>query len=279
MEIRANCKINLGLDVLRRRDDGFHELATVMFPVSDLYDIINIELDNESDVQLNKDNDIKLITKGLTIDCPAENNICVKAYRLMQSRYGISGIRITLDKRVPFGAGLGGGSSDATAIIIAINALFKLNLCEAELLQCASELGSDTAFFIYNTPQICRGRGEIMSPIDINLQGYTLVIIKPQLTISTYEAYSGIHPSTPKISLVERISRPIEEWANCIGNNFERHIFASYPQLAELKADLINQGAIYASMSGSGSALFGIFPKNKKYSSPSNDLFIHVQRL
>ena len=271
MILKANCKINIGLDILRRRDDGFHELETVMIPVRGLYDELRIERTEGVSVEFEQ--------SGLVVDCPLEKNICVKTYNLMRERYGVGGLSISLDKRVPFGAGLGGGSSDATAVIVAINELYDLSLSEEQLIDCASELGSDTAFFVRNSPQLCKGRGEVMSPVDINLVDYNLVLVKPQDGVSTGEAFSGVRPCVPPITLAERISQPIERWQENIGNDFERHIFISHPKLAAIKASLIEQGAIYASMSGSGSTLYGIFPKDKKYRSPFDDLFIHMESL
>ena len=163
MILRANCKINLGLDVLRRRDDGYHELETVMVPVRGLAD--------EVEVTRREVPGVGFRAEGLAVDCEPEQNICIKAFRLMHDRYGVDGVAIRLDKRVPFGAGLGGGSSDATAVVLALDELFGLRLPEEELIACAAALGSDTAFFVRNVPQLCTGRGEIMSPVALDLQG------------------------------------------------------------------------------------------------------------
>lgn len=251
MKIKANCKINLGLDVLRRRDDGYHDLSTIMLPVEGLYDVV--------DVERREDNKIVFRGVGLTVDCADEDNICVKAAKLMQERYGIAGVGITLDKRVPFGAGLGGGSADGTAVILAINDIFSLDLTEEELIARAAELGSDTAFFVRNTPQLCEGRGEQMTAIDVNLDGMWMVIIKPNESVSTREAYAGVKPAVPALPLTERIKRPISEWQGLIKNDFETSVFAAHPAIASAKQQLLQAGAIYASMSGSGSALFGLF--------------------
>lgn len=251
MKIKANCKINLGLDVLRRRDDGYHDLSTIMLPVVGLYDVV--------DVERREDNKIAFRGIGLTVDCADEDNICVKAAKLMQERYGIAGVDITLNKRVPFGAGLGGGSADGTAVIMAINNIFSLDLTEEELIARAAELGSDTAFFVRNTPQLCEGRGEQMTAIDVNLDGMWMVIIKPNESVSTREAYAGVKPATPELPLTQRIKRPIAEWQGLIKNDFESSVFAAHPAIASAKQQLLQAGAIYASMSGSGSALFGLF--------------------
>ena len=250
MICRANCKINLGLDILRRREDGFHDLETVMIPVPGLYDVVEVErVEGVSTFE----------QKGLTVDCDAENNLCMKALRLMQRLYGVGEAKITLDKRVPFGAGLGGGSSDATAVILALNELYALGLSEEQLIEVAAMIGSDTAFFVRNTPQLCTGRGEKMQPIELPLQGKYLAIAKPEEGVSTKEAYSGVKPATPQVRLIDALQRPIGEWRGVVKNDFEKHIFEAHPAIAELKQSMYDAGAIYASMSGSGSAVFGIF--------------------
>lgn len=250
MILHANCKINLGLDILRRREDGFHDLETVMIPVSELYDVVEVErVESESLFE----------QRGLVVDCDPEQNLCMKALRLMQRLYGVGDVRITLDKRVPFGAGLGGGSSDATAVILAVNELFELGLSEDRLIEVAAMIGSDTAFFVRNTPQLCTGRGEKMEPIDLPLQGKYLAIAKPDESVSTKEAYSGVKPAVPQVRLNELLQRPIEEWQGDVKNDFENHIFVAHPAIAELKKAMLDAGAVYASMSGSGSAVFGIF--------------------
>lgn len=269
MITKANCKINIGLDVLRRRADGFHDLSTVMAPVRELYDII--EVTPSAEMQLEQ--------RGFVVDCPAEKNLCIKAARLIESRYNTGCVAITLDKRVPFGAGLGGGSSDATAVIVAMNEIFNLNLSETELISLAAELGSDTAFFVRNTPQLCTGRGEIMTPISLPLAGVWLAVVKPNNEgVSTAEAYSGVRPAEPETALEQRLQLPINQWQGVIKNDFERHIFETHPAIAELKEQLINAGAIYASMSGSGSALFGLFESKPTLNFDSN-IFTHIEQL
>lgn len=254
MKIRANCKINIGLDVLRRREDGYHDLSTVMIPVRGLYDELTIEPSEVSAFSV----------VGMEVDCDPEQNICIKALRLMQQRYAIGNVSITLDKRIPFGAGLGGGSADGTAVILALNEIFSLGLDEATLIILASELGSDTAFFVRNTPQLCEGRGEIMTPIELNLAGYWLVLIKPDDSVSTREAYAGVRPAIPARPLSERLAEPIEKWQESVKNDFEVSVFASHPIIKNLKQELLNAGALYAAMSGSGSTVFGIFANQEQ---------------
>ena len=254
MEIKANCKINIGLDVLRRRADGYHDLSTVMVPVKGLYDVLIVEQAEKSSLSI----------VGIEVDCDPEQNICMKALRLMQQRYGIGEVSITLDKRIPFGAGLGGGSADGTAVILALNDIFSLDLDEATLISLAAELGSDTAFFVRNTPQLCEGRGEIMTPIELDLAGYWLVLIKPDANVSTREAYAGVVPAIPELSLTERLRKPIAEWQGCVKNDFEKSVFAAHPIIADFKQKMIDAGATYASMSGSGSTVFGLFASEEQ---------------
>ena len=210
MILHANCKINLGLDVLRRREDGYHELSTVMFPVRGLYDVVGVTRTAVPGV--------RFLSEGLAVDCTPGENICVKAFLLMRERYGVDGVEIRLDKRVPFGAGLGGGSSDGTAVLLALDGLFGLRLSEAELIDLAAGLGSDTAFFVRNTPQLCTGRGEIMEPYPLCLAGMTLVIVKPDVGVSTREAYAGVRPHVPEVPLAERLRRPVAEWQGLVTN-------------------------------------------------------------
>ncbi|MFI3292823.1 MAG: 4-(cytidine 5'-diphospho)-2-C-methyl-D-erythritol kinase [Rikenellaceae bacterium] len=254
MIIRANCKINIGLDVLRRRQDGFHDLSTVMYPIFGLYDQVNVERIDSAQIEF--------LSKGLVIDCPADKNLCVRAARLMQQRYSTPAVRITLNKMIPFGAGLGGGSADATAVIVAMNSIFELGLSEDRLISIAAELGSDTAFFVRNTPQLCTARGEVMNAIDLDLSHYHIAIIKPEVGVSTTQAYGGVKPQIPETPLQELVTRPIEEWQGRVKNDFEPHIFEIYPILAQIKKELLEAGALYAAMSGSGSTIYGIFEES-----------------
>lgn len=252
MVLFPNCKINIGLDILYRRPDGFHEVETAMLPVTGLCDILEITRHDG--------NGIEFTASGLAMDCPPDKNLCVKAYNLMASKFGIGGIRMHLHKIIPFGAGLGGGSADAAFALSGLNTMFRLGLDTAAMESLAAELGSDTAFFIRNTPQLAGGRGEKLTPLTLSLSGKTLVIIKPSgVNISTAEAYSGVHPRTPGVRLAERLAGGIATWSAGVVNDFEENIFAAHPELEGIKGKLYSLGAIYASMSGSGSALYGIF--------------------
>ena len=256
MILRANCKINLGLDILARREDGYHDLETVMLPVEELYDIVEVErADSHSTFE----------QSGIVVDCDAESNLCVKALRLMQRLYGVGEVHISLDKRLPFGAGLGGGSS-------------ALGLSEVQLIEAAAMIGSDTAFFVRNTPQLCSGRGEQMIPIELPLNGLYLAVAKPAEGVSTKEAYSGVKPAVPAVRLSEALKRPVREWRDVVKNDFEPHIFAAHPEIASLKQQMYEAGAIYASMSGSGSAVFGIFAEQPQLSI-STDNYLKITKL
>jgi 4-diphosphocytidyl-2-C-methyl-D-erythritol kinase len=269
MILHANCKINLGLDILRRREDGFHDLETVMVPVRDLYDIVEVErVEGSSTFE----------QQGLTVDCNAEDNLCMKALRLMQRLYGVGEAYIRLEKRIPFGAGLGGGSSDATAVILAIDKIYGLGLSEDRLVEIAAMIGSDTAFFVRNTPQLCTGRGERMQPIDLPIKGLYLAIAKPNEGVSTKEAYAGVKPAAPQLRLVDALRRPLNEWQGCVKNDFEPHIFEAHPAIAALKQKMLDEGALYASMSGSGSAVFGLFADEPQIEL-SNDNYLKITKL
>ena len=270
MTINANCKINLGLFVTRKREDGYHELETVMLPVRELYDVVDVEPLAGSDIQF--------FGRGIVVDCPTEDNLCVRAARLVMERYATRGVSIKLDKRVPFGAGLGGGSSDATAVIVAMNEIFSLGLSAEQLVGLAAEIGSDTAYFVHNDYRLCTGRGEITEPIALDIRGLWLVVVKPNEGVSTAEAYRGVKPRVPNSSLRELLADPIESWQGSVVNDFEPHIFAAHPSIAQLKQLLLDSGAVYASMSGSGSALFGIFTQRPTLRG-AEDSFVHIEQL
>lgn len=271
VNIRANCKINIGLDVVRRRSDGYHDIETVMYPVPGLFDEVSLEESECSDMRQDG---------SFIPDCPKRNNLCMKALRLMQNRFGAGDALITLQKNIPFGAGLGGGSSDAAAVIVAADRLFGLGLSESDMLSAASELGSDVPFFIRNTPQLCRGRGEVMSPVEVPIAGRVLAILKPEEGVSTAEAYAGVCPSEPPEHLAALLRLPVSEWNGRVKNDFEPHVFASHPAIAGIKRMLVDAGAEYASMSGSGSAVYGIFADMPVFVQGAGaGLFMHVQRL
>ncbi|MFV0345752.1 MAG: 4-(cytidine 5'-diphospho)-2-C-methyl-D-erythritol kinase [Bacteroidales bacterium] len=249
MIIHSKAKINLGLQVIRKRTDGFHELRTVFYPIN-LCDTIEIKPSSSFSYK-----DI-----GLRIDCRVENNLIYKAYNILSEKYTFpQSVSVTMDKLIPFGAGLGGGSSNASSILQALNEMFELRLSKQQLYEYASQLGSDCPFFILSKACIATGRGELLTPIDFSLSGYYLTIVKSEDTVSTAEAYGGIRPAPRNTSLTDIIKLPIEQWKGVLKNDFEEHIFQAKPRIAEVKDKLYELGAIYASMSGSGAAVYGIF--------------------
>ncbi len=250
MVYSAGCKINIGLSIVERRQDGFHNLETVMYPIKFMVDIVEV-VNSET---------FSFSSSGRAIDCPSEKNLSVKAYRLLEQKLGkLPPLAIHLHKQNPFGAGLGSGSSDATVTLLAINECLKLNLSQQSLIEYAAELGSDTPFFVRNCAQLCKGRGEIMEDIAVDLSPYTILVVKPNFSISTKEAFSSITPKAAQFSLSLLPSTPIERWKELVINDFEEGLFIKYPLLAQIKQQLYDMGALYASMSGSGSALYAIF--------------------
>jgi 4-diphosphocytidyl-2-C-methyl-D-erythritol kinase len=271
MLLFAGCKINLGLDVLHRRADGYHDLDTLMLPVAGLCDAVELIPAVRS----------ALTIYGAPIDCPPEKNLCMKALRLMQSRHGAGRAHIFLQKHIPSGAGLGGGSSDAAAVVVAADRLFDLRLTQAQMEAAAAELGSDVPFFISASAAMARGRGEVLAPVDPaiarQLEGRHLLVVKPSLSVGTAEAYAGVRPAIPAVPLAERLEVPLGQWKGSVVNAFEEHIFAANPVLRELKERIYAAGALYASMSGSGSALYGIFDGEPPPAALPVDCFVHTE--
>ena len=251
MIIFSNCKINLGLRILRKRADGYHDLETVFYPVAlnDAIEVIRIEQSNAVFSQ-----------SGLSIDCEPGQNLCMKAYSLLQRTFAIPPVKMHLHKSVPMGAGLGGGSANAAFTLKLLNRKFNLNLTQDQLLDLALQLGSDCPFFIVNKPCIATGRGEFMETIDLSpLQSYTLAIVHPGIHISTAWAFAQLTPKDNGLSIREIITRPVAEWKETLINDFEPDVFRAHPLIAQIKQQLYNDGAAYACMSGSGSAVFGLF--------------------
>ncbi len=246
-----NAKINIGLNVVEKRSDGFHNLETIFYPVN-IFDSLEI-LDSPK---------LQFTSYQLNIPGDALDNLCVRAYQLLASKFNIAPVQIHLLKNIPFGAGLGGGSADAAWVLKMLNEKFELNISIKNLEKLAAELGSDCAFFIRNSAQFASGRGEILEPIDLDLQKYTFALIKPNFGISTKEAFLGLQPRASEQNLKELVKLPIEDWRGAIKNDFEKSLFPKFPVLEKIKMELYERGALYASMSGSGSTLYGIFPPN-----------------
>lgn len=249
-----NAKINIGLNITSRRNDGYHNIETVMVPIP-WCDILEITRSNS--------NETTLSTHGRAVNCPIEKNLVMKAYRAMEKRYNLPAVNIILHKIIPDGAGLGGGSADAAFTLITLNQLFEIGASDDDLAQIAATIGADCPFFIYNTPMLATGIGTDFSPISIDLSGYKILVVKPQMSVPTAQAYSGVTPSIPQTSLSQLIATPISQWQDLIKNDFEDSIFPIHPIIKNIKEQIIAMGAKYASMSGSGSAVYGIFESDK----------------
>ena len=243
-----NAKINIGLYITEKRPDGFHNLESCFYPVgwSDVLEIIPAE---------------KLSFKSTGIEIPGnpETNLCLKAYHLVSQDFKLPPVMIHLHKIVPIGAGLGGGSADCAFTIKTLNELFELNMSVEIMENYARQLGSDCAFFIQNKPQFCFGKGDEFEDIEINLSHKFIVLVNPNIHISTAEAYAGVKPQRAHIDLRKILQSPTNEWGDVVKNDFENHLLPKYPAIENIKNSLYKQGAEYASMTGSGSTVFGIF--------------------
>lgn len=304
MITNPNVKINLGLNVLRKREDGFHDLETLFVPYFDINDTLEIVVGDDYSrtsamlfakygsqvpasqgsvkpegvfgveteesaapkiVQgISEDGKLMItIARAEGVDWDPLKDLTAKAYFILAEEFQMPPVKIFLEKTSPVGAGLGGGSADAAFALKMLNELCSLNLTEQQLAGYASRLGSDCAFFIYNRPMIGEGRGEQLSGYEIDLDGYDIQVITPAgIAVSTKDAYSGIRPSLPEVPLRETLARPVEQWDGVLVNDFEETVFAKYPALEAIKRSLYDTGAVYASMSGSGSALFAMYRKD-----------------
>ena len=251
MIVYAPGKINLGLHITGKREDGYHDIETLMIPIP-MYDIIEIIKSEEFSFRC---------TGNIRID--GSSNLCEKAYQLMRDEFNISPIYMHLRKQIPVGAGLGGGSSDASNVLIALNELFELNLDKNQLRNLSARLGSDCPFFIDTDAQFAKGRGERLNPFPIDLSNNDILIVYPNIHISTKEAYNGIQSFSMKDELIHFLKESKSNWKRKIKNDFEVSVFQKHPILDSIKAEMYKSGAWYASLSGSGSAMFGLFPKNK----------------
>ncbi len=260
MVVFPNCKINLGLQILGKRTDGFHDIETVFYPV---------QFCDALEVITNKQNDsaFEFTGTGLMVDGNADNNLCSKAYHLLKKDFQqLPAVKIHLHKAIPMGAGLGGGSADAAFMLKLLNDKFNLNFSTTQLLNYSLQLGSDCPFFIINKPCFATGRGEMLKEVAVDLSMYRIVLINPGIHVDTGWAFSkrsnGPKPSGHlNKSIKEIIKQPIETWKEEMQNDFETHVFTTHPQIKEIKSALYHQGALYAAMSGSGSTVFGIFNK------------------
>lgn len=255
-----NAKINLGLNITGKRSDGYHNLETVFYPIP-LEDALEVTLLNDPQRKF------VLHQSGMEIAGDPETNLVVKAYKLLDEMFHLPPVSIYLYKRIPSGAGLGGGSADAAFMLKLLNKKFALNLSEEQLEEYAASLGADCAFFIKNAPTFAEGIGNLFAPITLSLKGYRLVLVKPDIFVSTREAFARIRPRRPEHALKEVIQQPVGEWKERMTNDFEESVFPQYPAIGEIKEELYGQGALYAAMSGSGSSVFGIFAPEAAISS------------
>lgn len=253
-----NAKINLGLNIVSKRPDGYHNIETVFYPipVKDALEIVPADL-------------FSFTQTGIPVDAPPEKNLAVKAFMRLKEQYAIPPVEIHLLKVIPFGAGLGGGSSDAAFMLKLLNDYASLHLSEDTLEEVAATLGADCPFFIRNMPVFATGTGNIFEPVDLSLKGYHLCLVKPDVSVSTAEAYARVTPVQPAVSLKEIVGSPVNTWKEQMINDFEDSVFPRYPVIRQIKETLYEAGALYASMSGSGSSVFGLFDKStcfKKHS-------------
>lgn len=273
MIVFPNAKINIGLNIVARREDGFHNIETIFYPVKGLCDILEVvsSLDQKESLIFSQ--------TGLILNEPDENNLCVKAYHLIKSYIELPPVTIHLHKQIPFGAGLGGGSSDGAHTLVALNKLSTNPLSQKKLLEIALKLGSDCPFFIYNSPCYATGRGEILNPLDLNLSGLNILLVNSGLHINTGKAYSLSNPKPSVYKLPKSIATATELWKGIISNDFEKVVFDLYPEIGLIKDELYKMGAIYSAMSGSGSTVFGIFNEKPKYELLFSDYYTFYQKL
>ena len=248
-----NAKINLGLNIIEKRPDGYHNLETIFYPIN-LQDALEVTR------RENNDKEYTLHISGAPLEGEPEDNLVVKAYKLLKKDYpGLLPVDIHMYKHIPAGAGLGGGSSDAACMIKLLNDNFSLGLSTERMEEYAVKLGADCAFFIRNKPVFATGIGNLFEPVELSLKGYHIILIKPDIFVSTRDAFAEIKPVRPAVSLKEIVKQPMETWKNSMKNDFEDSVFKKFPEIAAIKDELYDLGAVYAAMSGSGSSVYGIF--------------------
>lgn len=249
MVLFPNAKINLGLHVVAKRPDGYHNIETVFYPFEGVTDALEIIPAKE----------LCFSGSGIVVPGAGDDNLCMKAYQLLKNDFDISPVSVHLLKNIPIGAGLGGGSADGSFMLRLLDTYFDLHLSDERLAAYAAQLGSDCPFFIYNRPLLATGTGTIFETCDVDLTAYHLVLICPPVHVSTAQAYAGVTVKSPEIAITEILKLPVSEWEGRLKNDFEISVFKAFPELQKMKEKLYDSGAIYAAMSGSGSALFGVF--------------------
>jgi 4-diphosphocytidyl-2-C-methyl-D-erythritol kinase len=272
MIVFPNAKINLGLRILRKRPDGFHDLESAFLPVglTDMLEIVPAAGDNP--VKLNP-----LTVTGIPLKA-TDDNLCIRAHRLLWEKHGIPSVKLHLHKKIPTGAGLGGGSSDAAFTLLALNKMFGLSLDVPVLKEYALMIGSDCPFFILNQPSLATGRGEQLEPLHVDLSGYTIVLVLPGIMVDTAMAYKMIIPEEKGPAVKEVIRLAPEEWNGRLVNHFELPVIEKYPEIGGFKQALYDSGAVYASMSGSGSAVFGLFRDTPDLPAEINRCPLYIER-
>ncbi|MBQ6433531.1 MAG: 4-(cytidine 5'-diphospho)-2-C-methyl-D-erythritol kinase [Bacteroidaceae bacterium] len=248
MIVYPNAKINLGLNVVAKRPDGYHDIETAFYPIP-LQDALEV-----ADAPT-----FRFRMAGTPLDCPAGDNLVIKVLQMVEQDFKLPELDIFLYKHIPSGAGLGGGSSDAAFMLMLLNERFGLGLTKEEMKARLATLGADCPFFVENRPVLATGIGDVMTPIDLSLAGWTLVLVKPDIAVSTAEAYAGVKPQKPATPIAEILKLPVEQWQGRLCNDFEESVFARHPEIAATRDLLLDLGATYAAMSGSGSAVFGLF--------------------
>jgi 4-diphosphocytidyl-2-C-methyl-D-erythritol kinase len=266
-----SAKINIGLNVIEKRKDGFHNIETVFFPI-DLCDVLEFAESSGKKSCLSCSG----ISPG-TVNI--EDNLVIKAFRLLQRNFNLPDIEVHLHKIIPVGAGLGGGSSDAAFMLKALNEYFKLDLDHKNLLPYSRALGSDCSFFLNNTISFASGKGDDLKSITVDLEGYYIAVVYPVINIDTAKAYSLITPRKPEFSLTDSVQLPLATWKNRIFNDFENVIFPAFPETENIKKKLYSLGALYSSMSGSGSSVFGIFGKEQNIKQHFSDYFVWEKKI
>ncbi len=270
MIIKTPAKINLGLNIVERRPDGYHNLQTVFYPVP-LYDTLEV---TEMDSEFPSVSDCDIKTTGISVAGDEQQNLVCRAYRLLKSDFPrLPRLHIHLHKTIPTQAGMGGGSSDASAMLLLLNQCYNLQLSEQQLVDYAARLGADCPFFISSKPVYAEGIGELMHPVALSLSGWHIAIVRPDIPVPTREAFSHIVPRMPQRCCRDTIALPVEQWRDALSNDFEDSVFISHPELAAIKQQLYAAGATYAAMSGSGSALFGLFRQHVDVASLFPDTF------
>ncbi len=252
MLLLPNCKINIGLNIVSKRSDGYHNLETVFFPIPLRDNLEFKEIENE-------DVPYRLVSGGVPIEGKPEDNLIVKVYLDMKAEFNLPALELSLYKNIPMGAGLGGGSSDAAAMMKGLNETYNLQLSAEDMEKRLAKFGADCPFFVRNKPAYATGIGDELTNCNVSLKDKFIVLVKPDVFVSTKEAYAHVTPKLPAIPLAEAIKLPIETWKEQIVNDFEQSVFPFHPELPAIKQTLYDMGAVYASMSGSGSTMYGIF--------------------